>query len=220
MGHLSRCGSLPGCDVIVGMPPSDVVAVFDFDGTITRRDSTTAFCLAAVPRRRLAAAVVLRAPAIAGYELGLVPRTPLKESLLTVLFRGVEEGELRGRAAVWAVSELPGLERPAAMARLRWHQSQGHRVVLASATLELLLEPWAGATGVRDVLATRLEVRDGLLTGRLDGPNCYGEEKVNRLRALLGDLGSYEVHAYGDSRGDRELLAIAQHAEYRPFRGR
>ena len=202
------------------MPASEVVAVFDFDGTITRRDSTTAFCLAAVPRPRLARAVVWRAPEFAGYGLGLVPRTRLKESLLTALFGGVKVGELRDSAAAWAVSELPRLVRQAAMARLGWHQAQGHRVVLASATLELFLEPWARTAGVRDVLATRLEVTDGLLTGRLDGPNCYGQEKVNRLRALLGDPGAYELHAYGDSRGDRELLALAQHAEYRPFRGR
>jgi len=91
-------------------------------------------------------------------------------------------------------------------------------VVLASASLELLLEPWARAAGVDDVLATRLEVRDGRLTGRLAGPNCYGPEKVARLEALVGDLAGVELYAYGDSRGDRELLAAAQHPVYRPFR--
>jgi phosphatidylglycerophosphatase C len=196
------------------------VAVFDFDGTITDGDSTTAFCVATVPAPRLAAALAARGPMLAGYALGLVPRTRLKESLLTAFFRGVREDDLRRRAALWSARDLPRLVRPAAMARVRWHQSQGHRVVLASASLELLLEPWARAAGIRDVLATRLEVRDGRLTGRLDGPNCWGEEKVVRLRALLGDLDAFELHAYGDSRGDRELLAVAQHAVYRPFRER
>ena len=196
------------------------VAVFDFDGTITDGDSTTAFCVATVPAPRLAAALAARGPMLAGYALGLVPRTRLKESLLTAFFRGAPEDELRRRAARWSARDLPRLVRPAAMARLRWHQSQGHRVVLASAALELLLEPWARAAGIRDVLATRLEVREGRLTGRLDGPNCWGEEKVVRLRALLGDLGAFELHAYGDSRGDRELLAVSQHAVYRPFRER
>jgi len=194
------------------------VAAFDFDGTITRRDSTVAFCLATVPAPRLAAAAVTRAPALAGYGLRLVPRDRVKESLLTALFRGVEDRELRRRASSWALEALPAMVRPQALARLRWHRSQGHRVVLASASLEMLLEPWAETAGVDDVLATRLEVRDGRLTGRLDGPNCYGPEKVVRLRALLGDLDAVELHAYGDSRGDRELLAVAQHPVYRPFR--
>jgi phosphatidylglycerophosphatase C len=196
------------------------VAVFDFDGTITRRDSTVAFCLAVVPVWRLGPALLVRAPLLAGYGLRMVPRTRLKESLLTAFFRGADEGELRRRAATWAVRDLPGMVRPAALARLRWHQSQGHRVVVASASLEIFLEPWARAVGVRDVVATRLEVSDGRLTGRIAGRNCYGAEKVDRLRALLGDLAGFELHAYGDSRGDRELLAAAQHAEYRPFRRR
>jgi phosphatidylglycerophosphatase C len=193
------------------------VAVFDFDGTITRRDSTVAFCLAAVPAWRLAPAVAVRVPQLVGLGLGMVPRTRLKESLMTAFFRGVDEDRLRRRAAGWAVHELPRMVRPAALARMRWHMVQGHRVVLASASLEIFLEPWARAVGVRDVLATRLEVRDGRLTGRLAGPNCYGEEKVVRLQALLGDLDAFELHAYGDSRGDQELLAVAQHPAYRPF---
>src|SRR5262249_49246321 len=149
-----------------------------------------------------------------------VSRTRTKEAVLRAFLGGVDESVVRQRAARWALHELPGLVRPAALARLRWHMSQGHRVVLASASLELLVEPWARAVGVRDVRAMRLEVREGRLTGRLDGPNCYGEEKVIRLRALLGDLDRYELHAYGDSAGDRELLAAAQHAVWRPFRGR
>lgn len=195
------------------------MAVFDFDGTISRRDSTTAFCLATVPVWRLMRALAPRTPRLAGYRLGLVSRAAVKESILTALFGGMEERRLGGLAAAWAASRLPGLVRPAALARLRWHQERGHRVVLASASLELLLEPWALAVGVGDVLATRLEVAGGRLTGRLQGRNCYGAEKVARLRELLGDLDGFELYAYGDSRGDRELLAAAQHPAYRPFHG-
>jgi phosphatidylglycerophosphatase C len=202
------------------MPARAPVAVFDFDGTITRRDSTSVFCLAAVPPWRLGPALVRLSPRVAGFALGLVPRERIKESLLTALFGGADEAALRRRAATWAVHDLPRLVRPGAMARIRWHQSHGHRVVLVSAALELFLDPWARAVGIRDVLATRLEVREGRLTGRLEGANCYGDEKVVRLRLLLGDLGDLELYAYGDSRGDREMLAVAQHPEYRPFRGR
>jgi phosphatidylglycerophosphatase C len=195
------------------------VAVFDFDGTITRGDSTRAFCRAEFPGRLLPA-VLHAAPSLAGYPLGLVGRQRLKESLLTTVLGGRDELEVRARAADWAARRLPGMVRPAALERLRWHRSRGHRVVIASASLDLLLEPWGRAAGVGDVLATRLEVRDGRLTGRLAGRNCYGPEKVARLRSLLGDLAGFELYAYGDSRGDRELLAVAQHPVYRPFRER
>jgi phosphatidylglycerophosphatase C len=204
--------------MLSGMPArAAVVAAFDFDGTITEGDSTTAF-LRAELRGRLPLAVLRAAPVLAGYPLGLVARQRLKEALLTPLLGGSDEPEMRARAAAWAARSLPGMVRPAALARLRWHQSEGHRVVLVSASLDFLLEPWARDEGVDDVLATRLEVRDGRLTGRLAGRNCYGPEKVARLAALVGDLGAVELYAYGDSRGDRELLAAARHPVYRPFR--
>jgi phosphatidylglycerophosphatase C len=193
------------------------VAVFDFDGTITRGDSTTAFCREEFPGRILPAAV-RAAPSLAGYALHLTGRQRVKEALLTTLLGGREEPEVRMRAADWAANRLPAMVRPEALERLRWHRSRGHRVVLASASLELLLEPWARTAAVDDVLATRLEVVGGRITGRLAGPNCYGPEKVARLRALLGDLAGVDLYAYGDSRGDRELLAAARHPVYRPFR--
>jgi HAD superfamily hydrolase (TIGR01490 family) len=196
------------------------VAVFDFDGTITDRDATIAFCFAVVPPARLVMGLARRAPLLAGYVLGLVARERAKESLLTAFFRGVERSRLREAAADWAARDLPDLVRPAAMARVRWHQAHGHRVVLCSASLDLFLEPWARSTGIHDVLATRLETIDGRLTGRLEGRNCYGEEKLARLRRLVGDLADVDLYAYGDSRGDRELLAAARHAVYRPFRER
>jgi HAD superfamily hydrolase (TIGR01490 family) len=203
--------------MLSGMPAlATVVAAFDFDGTITDSDSTTAFCRAELGG--LLPAVLRAAPVLAGYPLGLVARQRLKEALLTPLLGGREETDVRARAAAWAARSLPGMVRPAAMERLRWHQSQGHRVVLVSASLDFLLEPWAREAGVGDVLATRLEVEDGRLTGRLAGSNCYGPEKVARLAALVGDLRAVELYAYGDSRGDRELLAAAQHPTYRPFR--
>jgi phosphatidylglycerophosphatase C len=195
------------------------VAVFDFDGTIIRGDSTTAFCWAVVPPARLASALATRSALLTGYAAGVVSRTRMKESLLTAFFRGADAEPFRRRAEAWALRDLPRRVRPAALERVRWHQACGHRVVLASASLELLLAPWAATVGVTGVLATRLEVRGGRVTGRLDGPNCYGEEKVVRLRELLGDLDRFELYAYGDSRGDRELLAVARHAVYRPFRG-
>jgi phosphatidylglycerophosphatase C len=201
----------------MGTTAPAAVAAFDFDGTITRRDSTTAFCLASVPPRRLLPGLAANAPRLAALAMGRTDRTEVKESLMTAFFAGIDEGTLREAAARWALRELPRMVRPAALERLRWHQGQGHRVVLASASLELLVEPWARQAGIEDVLATRLEVVAGQVTGRLDGPNCYGPEKVARLRELLGDLDAYELYAYGDSRGDRELLAAAHRPAYRPF---
>jgi len=56
-------------------------------------------------------------------------------------------------------------------------------------------------------------------TGLLEGADCTGAEKLRRLQALVGGLHDVELHVYGDSDGDRELLAAADHPHFRPFRG-
>ena len=86
----------------------------------------------------------------------------------------------------------------------------GHAVLLASASLDSYLLP----LGVDGVICTRLERgADGKLTGRLDGANCRGAEKARRVREWLQehDLTGAELWAYGDSKGDDELLALADH---------
>ena len=97
------------------------------------------------------------------------------------------------------------------MARVAWHREQGHALVIVSASLLAYLEPFAADHGFDHVIGVGLEVGDdGRLTGRLTGPNVRGPEKEVRLRAWLGD-GPRTMWAYGNSSGDRELLAMADH---------
>jgi phosphatidylglycerophosphatase C len=103
--------------------------------------------------------------------------------------------------------------RPDTLGRLRWHQERGHRTVLVSASLRPYLEPLGAELAVDAVLCTDAEVLDGRYTGRLEGPNCRAGEKVVRLQAWLeaSGLTGARLWAYGDSRGDREMLASADH---------
>jgi phosphatidylglycerophosphatase C len=100
-------------------------------------------------------------------------------------------------------------------ARLRWHRDQGHRILIVSASYEPYVQVVAAALGVEAVLATRLEVVDGVCTGRLEGRNCRGPEKTRRLAAWMDAAAlrrdEVTVWAYGDSAGDRELLELADH---------
>jgi phosphoserine phosphatase len=68
------------------------------------------------------------------------------------------------------------------------------------------------------VVGTQIEVKDGRLTGRFLTKNCYGQEKVNRLLSLYPHRQDYCLVAYGDSRGDKELLSFADESHFKPFR--
>ena len=194
------------------------LAVFDFDGTLTVRDSLLPFLFGAQSRVRLGRAALLSAPDLLALAVRLRRREDVKERIFVHLFEGMPVDEFERRAVSFALGQVPALLRPRAVERLRWHQRHGHQTVIASASLEAYLRPWARLERVDAVVGTRLEVRGGRVTGRLDGPNCSGVEKVRRITERLGPLEGRELYVYGDSEGDRALLAVATHAAYRPFR--
>ena len=195
-----------------------VVAVFDFDGTLTKRDSFLPFLQIVVGRWRFYWGLLLMSPVLAGYALKLIPNWQAKEALLTYFLKGLTEAKLQQLGQRFATQKLSKLLRPEALERLRWHQEQDHQTLLLSASLEAYLFPWAQIMEFDGVIGTKLEVQNGRLTGRICGKNCYGSEKVQRLIALMGDLGNYCIYAYGDSRGDLELLGVANYPYYRRFR--
>lgn len=204
-----------------------VLAVFDFDGTLTTKDSLLPFFRSLYPMGEWLARLSACVPAMTGYATGLLSNHQITTALARRFMARVPLDIAEERARRFAIGELTGLENDEAMRRLREHQQQGHRVVIASANLDLYIRHWASLRNAGEVVATRLAVQDGSdsgterLSGTLDGPACHGPEKARRLVEHVGDISRYEVYAYGDSRGDRELLALADHPAYRSFtRGR
>jgi len=185
-----------------------VVAAFDFDGTLTRRDTLAPFL-----RRACGTWPVVRAAIAARRARG---RDAFKVALVGKLFGGwpAERLESMGRAHV---PTLLAALRPTSLERLDWHRRRGHAVVIVSASLGAYLRPLADRLELDGALAVEL-VADagGTLTGEVvGGVNNRGPEKVARLKGWLaarfGPGTEVELWAYGDSSGDAELLAIADH---------
>lgn len=205
-------------DVQTGRMPRPVVAAFDVDKTLIRRDSFMPFLLFVAGPWRFMGNLVPLVPALIAYVLGRRGAHETKARVVARFFAGADPAPLREAAERFAAGPMWRMVRPGALARLRWHQAQGHRCVLVSASPELYLRPFARRLGIADVLSTRFAERpDGRLSGELLGANCRDAEKVRRLEALLGPRDGYELHAYGDSRGDREMLAFADHPHFRSF---
>lgn len=189
--------------------PERAVAVFDLDGTLTRRDTLLPWLAYVRGRRAMGAAFLLTAPRIAPALLGLASRDDAKERLLARLLRGRALDELVASVEGFADHVVETGLRPEVMELARRHRASGHRTVVVSASPELYVGPLARRLGFEEGLGTRLEVdAEGRLTGRLVGRNCRGPEKVERLREWLQEDDAV-VYAYGDSSGDRELLAHA-----------
>jgi phosphatidylglycerophosphatase C len=188
-----------------------IVAAFDFDGTITTLDTLRDFVYFAVGRGRFAAGIVRTAPWFIGALTRMCGRGPAKARFLAATIGGMTRSELEAAARLYAETRLPSLVRPEMIARIRDHRQLGHQLVLVSASPTLYLKFWSAQAGFDAVLATELEFRDDKFSGRLASPNCWGPEKVRRLRQWFGSDQPCVQYAYGDSRGDREMLALADH---------
>lgn len=189
------------------------VAAFDFDGTLTRRDTLLPFLAHVAGRRAVARALAERAVPLALAVLGRGDRGEQKEQMLRRLLAGRRLAEVEALAEDFADAAVARRLRHEAVDHLRAHLAAGDHVVVVSASPELVVAPIARRLGPVDVLGTGLEVVDGRLTGCLDGRNLRGPEKVRRLTEWLGEGGTLHW-AYGDSAGDRELLAAAVEATW------
>lgn len=187
------------------------LAAFDLDGTLTRRDTLMPFLLRAIGRERTYRALLASSlPLARAAALGGPHRDRAKAVVLQRVFGGLPLAELAEAAEPFADHVVAAALRPDIRARVDWHREQGHELVLVSASPELYVAPIGRRLGFDAVLATRLEVdADGRLTGRIEGTNCRGPEKVVRLREWRGGTVTL-TYAYGDSAGDREMLALAE----------
>ena len=193
-----------------------VVAAFDVDRTVTTRDCVVPFLRHVAGTFPFAARMTMASgrilPAVARGD-----RDRAKETATRIVFGGRRACDVDAAGEAFATVVVRSWLRTDTLARLRWHQESGHEVVLVSASFTAYLLPLARQLGVDAVLGTELAVGpDGLLTGALANANCRGAEKVRRLHAWVsarhGDRANVELWAYGDSPGDRELLADADHA--------
>jgi HAD superfamily hydrolase (TIGR01490 family) len=194
-----------------------VVAVFDFDGTITVADTLLPFLRETVGRWGFWWRMLLLAPVLGMFALRLIRESTAKKLALRLFVRHWSRARLREASRRFVAGRLQPLINPRAMSELRTHRGRGDRLVVLSASPEIYIREWAAQHGIAEIVATRLEVVDGRYTGQLDGLNCRGVEKVRRLAEHLGSLEEFEVHAYGDSPADWKLLDCVEHPHYRAF---
>jgi phosphatidylglycerophosphatase C len=192
------------------------IAAFDFDGTITKYDSLLFFIWYSVGIFRLGFGTFKMLPTLVLYKLKIIPNYKAKEKLFGMFYRNLPL-TVFDDLGVRFISQLNKMVKPEALEKLAWHKQMGHEIVIISASVENWIKPWVTAQGIQTVLATKIEVQNGKLTGKFLSKNCYGAEKVNRLLAQYPERNEYKLYFYGDSNGDTELLAIADYPFYRKF---
>ena len=190
----------------------EIVAAFDFDGTLTTTDTLLAFIRFTHGRRRLLWGLLRHAHGLLMMMLGVYPNWKVKEKVFSHFYKETKYETF----AQWGndFAELAETMLNSQMVEtLQQHLAEGHMVCVVTASIEEWVRPICERLGVRTLLATRIEVSsEGLLTGRFLSSNCHGAMKVTRLLEVFPCRQSYILYAYGDSCGDKELLAFADEA--------
>ena len=194
---------------------------FDFDGTLTTSDTLLEFIKYAKGRGRFLMVFLMYSPLLVMMKLHLYPNWKAKQRIFAHLFAGMRIEKFDALCRGFA-EENQHLLRPKGITLVHEALVAGAQVFIVSASIDNWVRPFFDIRNLKgvQVLGTQIEVEDGKLTGRFKSNNCYGKEKVHRIAEALKSFerSEYEIEAFGDSRGDKEMLAFADKGHFKPFR--
>lgn len=194
-----------------------VIAFFDFDGTITTKDSLLEFIKYSRGKFSFYRGFALHAPILIAYKLKLVSNQRAKEIIFRHFFKNAPIDQFNQLCTGFVNDVMPSLIRPKALKEINKLKEAGAEVVVVSASPENWLSCWTKSVGVK-CIGTRMVVENNKITGRISGRNCHGEEKVRRILEEY-DLSTFSsVYCYGDTSGDRPMLSLGHYRFYKPFR--
>lgn len=185
------------------------VAVFDFDGTLTTKDTFVEFIRFVFGTRKFIFGFLLYVPLIVLMKLRLYSNGKCKQKVFSYFFKGMDINQFRRYCAQFTEA-IEGMKKDSVFSIFQKHIKDNHDVYIVSASIDEWILPFGKKYGVKEAIGTKIEIDgNGKLTGGFASPNCYGQEKVNRFTEAEADRTVFFLYAYGDSRGDREMIDFA-----------
>lgn len=195
------------------------IVAFDFDGTITRKDTLIEFIKFAKGIKEFWLGFILHSPYLIAYKLNLYPNWKIKEKIFSYYFKNYPINKFDDICNQFFIQKAKQLLYKSALNEIKGHLKEGHEICIISASIENWVKPFAELLGIHEVLCTKIEInKEKRISGKFLTKNCHGKEKVNRLLQKYPLRGSYKLIAYGDSKGDRELLKFADESFYKKFK--
>jgi len=195
----------------------ETIVAFDFDGTITQKDTLIEFIKFTKGHIRLYFGVLVFSPMFIAMKLKMMPNWKVKQLFFSCLYKNIPIEQF----TKWCIDFSVIIDRvlyPKAVEAIKLHKKCNDKVIIISASIENWIKPWADKMGIDIILATKIEADEkGFLTGRFLTKNCYGQEKVDRLLEQFPKRNNYKFIAYGDSRGDKELIEFADEGFFKKF---
>ncbi len=192
------------------------IAFFDFDGTITSKDTLLEIIKFRFGNNGFLWGFLLNAPWLLSYKAGIISNQKAKERILQYFFGKTSLSDFQLHCEAFAKEKLPELLRPKAMLEIKKLQDANCSVVIVSASPENWIQHWCNENKL-DLIATKLISHNQQITGKINGRNCYGAEKPLRIK-MVYDLNTYdEIYCYGDTNADKPMLELADIRFFKPF---
>jgi phosphatidylglycerophosphatase C len=194
------------------------IAFFDFDGTITNKDSMLELIKFYKGNFKYSLGLLQLSPYLLAMKLGLVSNTTAKEKMLTHFFKGISIDDFKLLCYQFSIKKIPNFIKPKALEKIEYFQQNNTEVVIVSASADWWLADWCTQKNIK-CIATQLQVENKTISGKLNGKNCSGEEKVNRIKQLYL-LNEYtHIYCFGDTKSDKQMLRLAtsENAFYKYF---
>ena len=184
------------------------LVLFDFDGTITTKDSLPLFLKYTVTKQQYIFKMVKFLPIFILYKLKLIKNDVAKEILIASFFKGIEKSQFQQLASNFSLQVLDTILRDDIYQKFLEHIKSQDKVIVVSASIKCWIEPWIKKHNV-DLLCTELLFEDNRFSGKFSTKNCYGDEKLSRVLEYIDIKQFDKIYAYGDSKGDDAILSIA-----------
>ena len=192
---------------------SRIGAFFDMDKTLISENSGSLYMKHRYQKGEIGGIDLLKGfSAYFQYKLGLLDIRNWTKNMM-IQFRGRREEELQKEALQWFDEMVVETIYPEAEQLVREHRAAGHVVVIISGATKFVVRPLAARLGIEHMLYTRLEVEEGLFTGRVIEPICFEEGKIYWLQQFIEEqeVDLARSWFYSDSITDRSLFDLVGH---------
>ena len=161
------------------------VYAFDFDGTLTTKDTLLEFIRFTRGNTAFLFGFLLFSPLLVLMKLKLYPNWKTKQWVFSWFFKGMLIDDFNHLCTEFAFHNKQ-LLRPKGMKAIKKAIEEGSQVVIISASIDNWVRHFFDEMGNNIiVVGTKIEVSNNHLTGKFITNNCYGVEKVRRLQALF-----------------------------------
>ncbi len=191
------------------------IAFFDFDGTITFKDSMFDFLIKSFGYSKLFFAFFVLSPVLFLHKTGFVGNKKAKEVFLSFFFKGISRNTYLEMCNNYS-EEIDKITRSDALETIDSLKSKGYEIVIVTASIEDWVIPWANKRGIK-VLGTVFESNYEIMGGKIVGENCYGINKVKKIKENFNIEEYQNVLAFGDTKGDYPMLELGNNYGFRVF---